>query len=155
MAQMIGLARIGRDAELRYTAQGDAVASVSLAFNYGRKGQDGKKPTQWVDASLWGKRAEALAPYLTKGSQVTVTLDDPHIESFEGRNGPGHKLVGTITAIEFASRPESTQHANSAPPAQAQQRPATQRSDYATQSGGAATRAPAASLADMDDDIPF
>lgn len=154
MAQLIGLVRIGRDAELRYTAQGDAVANVSLAFNYGRKGADGKKPTQWVDASLWGKRAEALAPYLTKGSQVTVTLDDPHIEFFEGRNGPGHKLVGTITAIEFASRPDATQQTSSGP-LQTQQRPAAQRSDYATQSGGGATRAPAASLADMDDDIPF
>ena len=37
-----GLARIGRDAEIRHTAGGDAVASLSLAFTYGRKGEDGK-----------------------------------------------------------------------------------------------------------------
>ena len=67
-----GLARIGRDAEIRHTAGGDAVASLSLAFTYGRKGEDGKRPTQWVDASLWGKRAEALAQYLTKGSPAMV-----------------------------------------------------------------------------------
>ena len=71
-----GLARIGRDAEIRHTAGGDAVASLSLAFTYGRKGEDGKRPTQWVDASLWGKRAEALAQYLTKGSLVAVTPED-------------------------------------------------------------------------------
>jgi single-strand DNA-binding protein len=40
------------------------VANVSLAFTYGKKGDDGKRPTQWVDASLWGQRAESLAPYI-------------------------------------------------------------------------------------------
>lgn len=38
-----GLARIGRDVEVRYTAGGDAVASLSLAFTYVRKGEDGKR----------------------------------------------------------------------------------------------------------------
>ena len=58
--QMIGLARLGRDAELRTTQSGEKVASLSLAFNWGMKGQDGNRPTQWVDGSLWGKRAEVL-----------------------------------------------------------------------------------------------
>ena len=75
-----GLARIGRDVEIRHTAGGDAVASLSLAFTYGRKGEDGKRPTQWVDASIWGKRAEALAQYLTKGSLVAVTLEDVAVQ---------------------------------------------------------------------------
>lgn len=104
MAQLIGLARIGRDVELRYTGNGDPVANVSLAFNYGRKGEDGNKPTQWVDASLWNKRAEALADYLTSGKQVFVVIDDIHIETYETRDGgTGSKLVGTISNIEFAS----------------------------------------------------
>ena len=57
-----GLARIGRDVELRFLPQGDAVANISLAFTYGRKDSEGKRPTQWVEASIWSKRAEALAP---------------------------------------------------------------------------------------------
>ena len=73
MAQLIGLATIGRDAEIRYLSNGDAVTNLSLAFNYGRKGEDGKRPTQWVDAALFGKRAESLSQYLLKGSAVTVT----------------------------------------------------------------------------------
>ena len=72
MAMMIGLARLGRDAEIRTTSQGDSVATLALAFSYGRKGSDGNRPTQWVDAALWGKRAEALAPYLTKGGHDQV-----------------------------------------------------------------------------------
>lgn len=100
---LTGLARIGKDAELRYTASNEPVANLSLAFNYGRKGDDGKRPTQWIEASMWGKRAESLAPHLLKGKQVDVVLEEPHIETFEGRNGTGHKLVGRVLSIEFAS----------------------------------------------------
>ena len=98
-----GLARLGRDAELRTTSQGESVATLALAFSYGRKGSDGNRPTQWVDAALWGKRAEALAPYLTKGGLVSVSLEDVHIETFDGKNGPGHKLAARVVDVELAS----------------------------------------------------
>jgi len=135
--QMIGFARLGRDAEVRHTAAGDAVASLSLAFNYGRKDDGGKRPTQWVDGSLWGKRAEALAPYLKKGGGVVVTLDDPHIEEFEGRNGAGYKLAARVSEIELVGGRDD------AP---------TQRQAPAPASAAAKPAAPA-SMA--DDDIPF
>ena len=98
-----GLARLGRDAEIRTTSQGESVATLALAFSYGRKGSDGKRPTQWVDAALWGKRAEALAPYLLKGGLVSVSLEDVHIETFDGKNGPGHKLAARVVDVELAS----------------------------------------------------
>lgn len=59
---------LGKDAELRHTQTGDAVASFSVADSMGRD-----KPTTWWKCSLWGKRAEVLSQYLTKGSRVTVT----------------------------------------------------------------------------------
>ena len=102
MASLFGLFRIGNDPSIRFTPKGDAVLGLSLAYNYGRKGDDGKKPTQWVDGSLWGKQAEALAPYLSKGGLISCSLDDVHIEEYEGKNGPGHKLVGRIAGFEFA-----------------------------------------------------
>lgn len=143
MAQLTGIARIGRDAEVRFTQGGDAVASLSLAFSYGRKGQDGRKPTQWVDASLWGERATKLAEYLLKGTLVYVVLDDVHIETFKTRdNTEGTKLAGRVATLEFAAKPADQQQAAPAP-RQAPPRPA-------------APAAPASgSLADMDDDIPF
>lgn len=64
---LTALARLGRDAELRYTQSGDAVCELALAINYGRKEADGNRPTQWLSASLWGKRAESLAQHLQKG----------------------------------------------------------------------------------------
>lgn len=63
---------IGRDAELRTTQQGEKVASFSVAVD-DRVGQN--KSTIWFDVSIWGKRAEALTQYLTKGSRVAVSGD--------------------------------------------------------------------------------
>lgn len=141
-----GLARIGRDAEIRRTGSGDAVASLSLAFSYGRKGDDGKRATQWIDASLWGKRAEALAPYLLKGGLVSVTLDEVHIETYEGRSGEGYKLAGKVLDIELAGsgeRPQTGYQTNRAPVKDCPQ-PAARPIK-----GGAS------GFDDMDDDIPF
>ena len=59
---------LGKDAEVRYLPDGTAVASFSVADSQGKD-----KPTIWWNASLFGKRAESLAPYLVKGGQVTVT----------------------------------------------------------------------------------
>lgn len=58
---------LGRDAEVRFLSNGDAVASFSVADSAGKD-----KTTIWWNCSLFGKRAEALAPYLTKGQKVTV-----------------------------------------------------------------------------------
>lgn len=99
---LTGLARLGRNAEVRRTAGGEPVANLALAFNFGRAGADGKRPTQWIEAQLWGQRAEKLAPHLTKGTALDVVLEDPHIETYQGQNGQGHKLVARVVMLEFA-----------------------------------------------------
>lgn len=58
---------LGKDAEIRYLPNGDPVASFSVADSQGRE-----KPTIWWNCSIFGKRAEARAPYLVKGQAVTV-----------------------------------------------------------------------------------
>lgn len=146
--QMTGLARLGKDAELRtIQSSGDKVASLSLAFNYGRKDADGKRPTQWVEGSLWGRQAEALVDYLVKGQQVVVTIDDPHLETYQGRNGEGTKLTGRISNIELAGgRTESNPQRQNAAPTQSQPpRPAAPVQRESSR--------PAPD--DLDDDIPF
>lgn len=100
---LTGFCRLGQDAELRYTPSGDAVLNLSLAFNHGKKGDDGNRPTQWVSAQLWGSRAEALAEYLTKGTGLCVVLEDPHIEMYDRREGgQGAALRARVSSIEFA-----------------------------------------------------
>ncbi|HWP42647.1 MAG TPA: single-stranded DNA-binding protein [Blastocatellia bacterium] len=63
---------LGRDAELRYTPQGTAVCSFSVATTERRKDRTGEfqDVTTWFNVSLWGNRAEATSQYLTKGKLV-------------------------------------------------------------------------------------
>ncbi|HMN10955.1 MAG TPA: single-stranded DNA-binding protein [Bellilinea sp.] len=62
--------RLGKDAELRYFEDGSSVLNFSLATNIVEKKE---KTTVWYNCSIFGKRGEALAPYLTKGTFVAVT----------------------------------------------------------------------------------
>jgi single-strand DNA-binding protein len=58
---------IGKDAEVKRMANGDALCNFSVADSQGKD-----KPTIWWNCSLYGKRAEALSQYLGKGQAVTV-----------------------------------------------------------------------------------
>ena len=60
---------IGKDAELRYTPNQDAVCSFSLALS---SGFGDKKVTTWLNCNVWGSRAETLAPMLLKGTTVGI-----------------------------------------------------------------------------------
>jgi single-strand DNA-binding protein len=105
MAILTGLMRLGRDAEVKKVGN-DSVANLALAYELSRKGDDGKKPTVWVDGALWGKRAEALAQYLTKGTAVVVTLNDPHVRTYPKKDGTqGFALTGQVIDITFAGGP--------------------------------------------------
>lgn len=61
---------IGKDAVTRTTQGGDKVTGWTVAVEE-RQGQD--KRTIWFDCTLWGKRGDTLAQYLTKGSKVAVS----------------------------------------------------------------------------------
>lgn len=65
---------LGRDAEMRFTAGGTPVATVSLATTEKFKDREGnnKEDTQWHRIVIWGKTAEVLHEYLTKGKQIYV-----------------------------------------------------------------------------------
>lgn len=67
------LGNTGRDVELRYTNQGTPVANFSIASNSVRNTAQGQqKKTDWYNVSAFGKQAETLAKYLTKGSSILV-----------------------------------------------------------------------------------
>jgi single-strand DNA-binding protein len=59
----------GRDAETRFTPAGDAITSFSVALS---SGYGDKKVTTWLNCSLFGKRGETLAQYITKGTLLGV-----------------------------------------------------------------------------------
>ena len=135
-----GLARIGRDAELRHTPGGAAVANVSLAFTFGKKGDDGNRPTQWVDASLWGQRAESITPFLQKGKQIVAYLEDVHLQTFtKGDGTQATKMVARLVDLEFVADGSDSGH-------RAAPKPPTRPAPPPSQGSG---------FDDMEDDIPF
>ena len=129
MAQLTGLFTLGRDAETRVTQNGTTVITLAVAYNYGRKGDDGKKPSQWVRASMFGKQAETLAPYLTKGKQVSLVIRDLHIATFQKQDGTtGTSLEGVADFDDFARGPKQEGAAPAPAPRPAPAPPPAQRS---------------------------
>ena len=65
---------LGRDAGMRFTAGGTPVATVSMATTEKFTDKDGQKreDTQWHRIVIWGKTAQSLHEYLTKGKQIYV-----------------------------------------------------------------------------------
>jgi single-strand DNA-binding protein len=96
-----------------------------------------EKKTQWVRFTLFGKRAETVAPYMKKGTALSVVIDEPRTELYEKKDGTaGVSLSGILLAFDFAGGKNSDLEAPAAAPG----------------------RQPAAGISgitSMEDDIPF
>ena len=134
-----------RDAELRTTPGGTAVLSLGVAVNDRRRNQNGEWEdyANFVDCTLFGRRAEAIHQYLVKGTKVAIE-GRLHYSSWEDRNSGQRrsKLDVTIDEIEFMSSRNG-----GVAPAQAASAPQRSQSQYISEAP-----APAAY---NDEDIPF
>lgn len=144
-----GIARLGRTPEVRYTASGEPVVALSLAFT-ARNGSE--ELTQWVDGSFWGSRAVKLSEYLAKGQQIGVDLDNLHQQTFTTRTGTqGTKVAARVVDITLLDRKlqDGTAPASAAPaqPPAAAPRPTPAPVAQAAPTG--------AGFEDLDSDIPF
>jgi single-strand DNA-binding protein len=72
--KVILVGNLGRDSELRYTPGGAAVATLNLATTevWNDRNQQKQEKTEWHRVVVWGKQAESLQEYLTKGKQIYV-----------------------------------------------------------------------------------
>ena len=72
--KVILVGNLGRDAELRYTPGGAAVSTINMATTevWNDKAGQRQEKTEWHRVVLWGKQAESLTEYLTKGKQIYV-----------------------------------------------------------------------------------
>ncbi|SBP87492.1 single-stranded DNA-binding protein [Thiomonas delicata] len=70
--QLIG--HLGRDPEVRYTADGVAVATLALATSraWKDKGGERREDTEWSRVVLFGRLAEIAADFLSKGTQAYI-----------------------------------------------------------------------------------
>tara|TARA_Y100000310_G_scaffold158895_2_gene158318 strand:+ start:1615 stop:2040 length:426 start_codon:yes stop_codon:yes gene_type:complete len=73
--KVILVGNLGADIELKYAKSGVAVTNISLATSHGSKAKDGEsweKKTEWHKVTCFGKTAEILEKYATKGRQLYV-----------------------------------------------------------------------------------
>ena len=117
---------LGRDAELKYLNNGDPICNFSVADSQGRD-----KPTIWWSCTLYGKRAEALSQYLTKGQSVTVigSVTEREWQDKEGNKRKSMDVRVSEIALQGGRRDAESQEESRAAPKPAQ--------------------------ASIDDDIPF
>ena len=71
---IIIVGNLGRDPEMKYNPNGQAVTSMNVATSRKYKGADDAlvEETTWFRVSVWGKQAESCNQYLRKGSKVLV-----------------------------------------------------------------------------------
>lgn len=74
MNQVVETGRIASDIELKYMANGKALATFSIAVKdpY-RKNEEGKPGVNFFDVTAWGQPAEFVSQYLMKGSPVGIS----------------------------------------------------------------------------------
>jgi single-strand DNA-binding protein len=86
--KIIIVGNLGRDPELRYTPQGTAVCNFSVATNERRRDKAGEQQdvTTWFRVNAWGRQAENVSKYLSKGRRVYVE-GRLHVEEWTDRDG--------------------------------------------------------------------
>lgn len=100
-----------RDAELRHTPSGLAIASFGIAVNSRRKNQqtgEWDSVPNFVDVTLFGSRAESLQSSLTKGAKVFID-GELRYSSWERDGQKRSKLEVVVNDIELTKKPEPQQ----------------------------------------------
>ncbi len=158
--KIILVGNLGRDPELRYTPQGTAVCSFTMATNEKRRDKSGEfqNVATWFKVTLWGNQAETASKYLTKGRPIYIE-GRLRIEEWTDREGNNRQtLEVNATDMQFiGSRGEGeggSDFASSHEDFETHSGPPASSSSASAASGGSGTSAPVAAPAG-DDDIPF
>jgi len=137
---------LGRDPELKYLPNGDAVANISVATTDTWKDKDGNKQeaTEWHRVSFFGKLAEVCGQYLKKGSQIYVegSIRTRKWQDKDGQDRYTTEIRGDRMQM-LGGRQSGESASSGSAPSPASNAPSSPRS------------APAGSFADLEDDIPF
>lgn len=84
--------RLTRDPDLRYTPNGIATSSFTLAVNRPFSNQQGEREADFINVVVWRKQAENAAQYLSKGSLAGV---DGRIQTRSYENNSGQRVYVT------------------------------------------------------------
>jgi single-strand DNA-binding protein len=159
------LGNLGADPELKMTQSGQAVLKLRLATTetYLDKNQTRQERTEWHSVTLWGKRGEALAKFLTKGERIFVE-GSLRTSSYEKNGEKRYSTEINATNIILAGRGKGQGAGDDMGGGGGggyERRPAPQNRDARAQSSSAPpSQAPADDFGDYsggggDDEIPF
>lgn len=87
--------RLTRDPEVKTTTTGKAVATFTLAVDRRFKNKDGQKEADFVPIVVWGKQAEFVGQYLSKGSQIGVS-GRLQVRSYDGQDGQRRHVTEVV-----------------------------------------------------------
>ena len=134
--RVIGIARLTRDAELKYLGSGTAVLKFSIAVNSRKKqGDEWVDEASFYDCVLYGKGGESVNQYMTKGKQVAID-GRLHQARWESEGQTRSKVEIVIDNVQLLGG-KSEGHADAPPPSTPPRAPAT-----------------ASAPPDFEDDIP-
>lgn len=94
------MGRLTRDPELRHTQSNMAVCSFSLAIDRGRKNANGERETDFIDCVAWGKQAEFVCQWFTKGT-MAIVVGRIQSRSWEDKNG-NKRVTAEVNADEVS-----------------------------------------------------
>jgi len=108
--KVILIGRLGRDPEIKYIPNGDAVAKFSLATDEVFKDRAGEqqKHTEWHNIVAWRRLAEICGEYLTKGKQVYIegSIRSRQWEDQNGNKRTSYEIVANVMKM-LGSRADS------------------------------------------------
>jgi len=96
--------RLTKDTELRYTSNGVATGSFSLAVNRGFKNASGDREADFINCVIWRKSAENFANLTHKGSLVGI---DGRLQTRNYENQQGQRVYVTEVVVDNFSLLES------------------------------------------------
>ena len=122
LCQFIG--RLGKDPEVRYGADGGAMASISLAVGSAwkdKKSGEKQERTEWVRVMAYGKLAEIFAEYLKKGAQIHVSgrMQTRKWQDKEGKERYTTEIIADRMQM-LGSKPANEERESPAPKQKAQ-----------------------------------
>ena len=122
MNKAIFMGRLGNTPELRYTQNGVAVCTFTIAVNRPRQ-KDKEDEADWPTIVAWRTKAEFAAKYLTKGRQVLITAT-VRTRSYEDKDGNKRKVTEFYAEdIEFCDKKPQNEAAGAYAPPPSQELP--------------------------------
>ena len=119
--------RLTKDADLRYTSDGTATATFSLAVNRPFKSANGEREADFINCVIWRKNAENFANFTRKGSLVGIT---GRIQTRNYENKEGQRVYVTeVVAENFALLESKKDGASNGQTGQSNNRSSHQPSD--------------------------